>query len=104
MSLFSVLDPSDPDRARAIESLRLALKARNPDCVDHGLGHADSAIEALLLLKKQIPNSSELFAGCGQNAALDALGRYSIARARRGSFPHSPGNWGRFVEYEATRK
>ncbi len=104
VSLVSLLDPSDPDRPKAIESLRLALKARNPDFVQHGIGNADSAIEALLLLRKRIPDSSELFAGCGQESALIALSRYSIARARRGSFPLSPGNWGRFVEYEATKR
>ena len=104
VSLVSLLDPSDPDRPKTIESLRLALKARNPDFVERGIGNADSAMEALLLLQKRVTDSADLCAGCGQDDALDALARYSIARVRRGSFPLSPGNWGRFVEHEVSRR
>ena len=37
VSLVSALDSSDPDRVKLIDTLGLALKARNPDFVWHGI-------------------------------------------------------------------
>jgi hypothetical protein len=103
-SLASTLEPSDPDRSKAVESLRLALKARNCDFVQRGVGNANCAMEALLILERRLPNSAEIVGDCEQKAALGALARYAVARVRKGSFPVDPGVWGRFVEHQAARR
>ena len=95
-SLAAVLPPDDEDRPRILKSLRLALKARNPD-FQKGVCNADSSVEALVLVKSMPAGSFEKLQDCYIDEALDALERYAAHQFRKGKPALSPGAWGQLL-------
>lgn len=95
-SLAAVLPSDDKDLPRILESLRLALKTRNPD-FQKGVFNADSSVEALVLVKSMPANSYEKLQDCYIDEALDALERYAAHRFRKGKPALSPGAWGQLL-------
>jgi hypothetical protein len=104
VSLASALNEGAPDRKQAEEALRLALAARNPEFSQKGVGNADSAFEALLLLDERFPHSEESLGPAGQAAALATLEAYGVAKFRANSPPVAPGVWGRYLKRLASRE
>lgn len=97
ISLASALEETTPERKQADEALVRAMKARNVDFVAKGVGNADSALEALLLLRERFPNSDGTLGRAGQTAALAALEKYCVAKFRANSPPVAPAVWGQFL-------
>ncbi len=97
-ALAAVMPAEDPDLPQLVESLRLALSARNPD-FRKGVFNADSAVEALLMVKSLPPHVSEKLTGCETDEALEVLERYAAQayRARTGEL--GPGAWGQLLSY-----
>lgn len=102
-ALAAVLPRDDRDGPAVVESLRLALKARNPD-FRKGVANADSAVEALVRVKALPPHVAEKLAGCGTDEALDTLERYAAAGFRAGRGALGPGAWGQLLEYRRGNK
>jgi hypothetical protein len=63
----------------------------------------DSAFEALLLLELHLPDSTKRIGDVEQNAALDVLESYCLAKFRAGSPPVAPGVWGLYLDYASRR-
>ena len=102
-ALAAVIPKDDPDLPAVIESLRLALKARNPD-FEKGIFNADSAVEALVRVKTLPLHVSVKLADCGTGEALDTLERYAAESFRARKSPLGPGAWGQLLKYCHGRK
>ena len=101
--MLAVMLPDDPDYFTAIRCLRLALQARNPAFATKGVSNADSALEALLLVKGLPQNIAEDFQKTQIGSALDVLERYAASSYRTERPALSPGVWGRYLEAVVTR-
>jgi hypothetical protein len=88
-SLAAVLPADDEDLPPIIESLRLALRARNPD-FQKGVVNADSSVEALALVKSLPESVSKQLQECDVDEALDALHLYAAHQFRQGKPAFSP--------------
>lgn len=101
-ALAAVLPEQDADRPAIVESLRLALLARNPD-FDRGICNADSAVEALLVVHTLPSDIQQPLQDCRTEFALQTLERYAADRFRRGNPALSPGAWGQLLRHAARR-
>lgn len=102
-ALAAVLPKDDPDLPGIVESLRLALLARNPD-FEKGIVNADSTVEALLRVKSLPPHVAEKLTGCQTDEALATLERYAAAGFRVKKTPLGPGAWGLLLEHRKEHK
>jgi hypothetical protein len=102
-SLIAAMDDNDADRPTAISSLRLALRARNRDFVEHGIMSKDAALEALLLLKMEPKLRIPELGGCSTDEAIGVLERAVTAEYRSDRLPLAPGVWGGLLEYEKSK-
>ncbi len=99
VALAAALKNESHERQTAVNSLLLALRARDPDFTSNRIPDVESAFEALVLLQQYFPNSSRSMGDAKQADALRALASYCIAKVRAGGLPVSPGVWGRYLEY-----
>lgn len=97
-ALAMVISKDDTDLPAVVESLRLALSARNPD-FEKGIFNADSSVEALIRVKMLPGYVTEKLAGSKTDEALAALERYSAAGFRARKTPLGPGAWGQLLQY-----
>ena len=97
-ALAAVMPRDDADLPSIVESLRLALSARNPD-FEKGVFNADSSVEALVRVKKLPPHVAEKLADCNTNEALQTLERYAAEGFRARKSPLGPGAWGQLLAY-----
>lgn len=95
-ALAAVLPRDDPDLPAVTQSLRLALRARNPD-FQKGIINADSAVEALVRVKGLPPHVSGKLADCGTDEALAVLERHAVAGFRAQRAALGPGAWGQLL-------
>jgi hypothetical protein len=98
-SLAAAMDARDPERKICLRALTLALQARNREYTPKRICQIDAALEALLLLERDLPALPD----AGRAATLNLLSRYAAAWFRLGRAPVSPGVWGRYLEYVADR-
>ena len=101
-ALAAVMSNDDADLAAVVESLRLALSARNPD-FEKGVFNADSSVEALIRVKMLPPHVAEKLAECKTNEALGTLERYAAEGFRARKAPLGPGAWGQLLAYRNGR-
>lgn len=97
-ALATVMPKDDPDLPTVVQSLRLALIARNPD-FEKGVFNADSSMEALIQVKMLPPHVAEKLTECHTNEALEILELYSAEGFRARRAPLSPGAWGKLLAY-----
>lgn len=97
-TLAAVMPKDDTDLTAVVESLRLALAARNPD-FEKGIFNADSSMEALIRVKTLPPHVAEKLTDCKTNEAFEILERYAAEGFRARKNPLSPGAWGRLLAY-----
>lgn len=97
-TLASALPEDDADKPRVMETLRLALQARNGEYVDKGVCCVDSALEALCPLAKDFPPGDNRLGDEGRAAALDVLNRYVTAGMKRGKLATFAGPMGLLME------
>jgi hypothetical protein len=97
-ALASVMPKDDADLPAVVETLRLALSARNPD-FEKGIFNADSSVEALIRVKMLPPHVTEKLVDCKTNEALATLERYAAEGFRARKTPLGPGAWGQLLEY-----
>ena len=102
-ALVTVLPENDVDLPIVLESLRLALKVRNPD-YRQGVSNPDSVLEALLRVQALPKRVGVTLEGLGTPEALENLKRYTAAGFRAGSLAIGPGSRGQLLAYAATRK
>ncbi len=89
------LRTDDPERARALHGLRLALRARNGEIIARGIMTREKAMETLLLAGRLPLREIQ---DCLVNEARDILARALIADFRAGKLP-APKTWGGYLEY-----
>jgi len=63
----------------------------------------DKAMETLLLVRRVFATDKTFLDESRSTAALDVLGRFVSAEARRGKRPLGPREWGMFLAYGKTR-
>jgi len=97
-ALTAVMPKDDADLPAVVESLRLALSARNSD-FEKGIFNADSSVEALIRVKMLPPHVAEKLADCKTNEALATLEGYAREGFRARKSPLGPGAWGQLLEY-----
>lgn len=102
-ALAAVMPQDDADLPAVVESLRMALSARNPD-FEKGIFNADSSVEALIRVKLLTPHVAEKLADCKTNEALETLERYASEGFRARKSPLGPGAWGQLLEYRNQHK
>lgn len=100
-ALAQVLPPDDPELPEVVGSLRLALRARNPDFA-RGVTNADSAVEALLLVQSLPAGRTSQWTDCNTETALATLERYAVERFRNGNPALGPGAWGQLLRRTAS--
>ncbi|MFO0878359.1 MAG: hypothetical protein U0840_13545 [Gemmataceae bacterium] len=101
-TLAAVMPKDDADLPAVVESLRLALNARNPD-FRKGIVNADSTVEALVRVKSLPLHLAGKLTDCGTDEALDVLELYAAA-AFRAKWPTvGPGAWGQLLAYRKGR-
>ncbi len=95
-ALAAAMPPDDPDLPMIVESLQLALIARNPD-FQKGVFDADSAVEALVMVDSLPKHVAEKLIRSGTDEALAILEGYAAEafRARRGEL--GPNAWGHLL-------
>ena len=101
-ALAAAMPKDDADLPAVVDSLRLALSARNPD-FEKGIVNADSAVEALVRVKMLPPHVAEKLTGCKTDEALGTLERYAAEGFRAGKPPLGPGAWGQMLAYRNGR-
>jgi hypothetical protein len=101
--LAAMMPPDHAARAEIVSALSLGLKTRNAEMVARGVMNKDHAIESLLLMHHVFKNEAAFLRDTQSTAALDAIGRFVSEEARRGKQPLSPGAWGLFLEFIATK-
>lgn len=92
-ALAAVMPKDDADLPTVVESLQLALSARNPDFEKGGF-NADSSVEALIRVHQLPPHVAEKRADCKTNEAFEILERYAAQGFRARKAQLSPGAWG----------
>lgn len=97
-ALAAVMRKDDSELPAVVESLRLALLARNPDYAK-GIFNADSSMEALIRVKKLPPHVSDKLADCKTDEAFETLERYAAEGFRSRKAPLGPGAWGQLLAY-----
>jgi hypothetical protein len=97
-ALAVVVPKDDADLPAVVDSLRLALSARNPD-FEKGIFNADSSVEALIRVKMLPPHVAEKLADCKTNEAFETLERYAAEGFRARQTPLGPGAWGQLLAY-----
>jgi hypothetical protein len=97
-AMAAVMPKDDADLPAVVESLRLALSARNPD-FEKGIFNADSSVEALIRVKSLPTHVAEKLVECKTNEALATLERYAAEGFRARKTPLGPGAWGQLLEY-----
>lgn len=103
-SLAAAMKPDDPDRERAITSLRLALVTRNTEFVTQGISNKDSALEGMLAVVR-LPKSDETQLRATQTReAIAVVERQITAEYRTGKLPLSPAVWGLFIEWKSENR
>ena len=102
-ALAAVLPKDDPDLPGIVESLRLALLARNPD-FEKGIVNADSTVEALVRVKSLPPHVAEKLTGCRTDETLATLERYAAEGFRAKKTPLAPAAWGLLLEHRKEQK
>ncbi|MFO0820520.1 MAG: hypothetical protein U1A77_21415 [Pirellulales bacterium] len=95
-ALATVMPKDDADLPAVVESLWLALLARNPD-FEKGIFNADSSVEALVRVKMLPPRLAEQLADCKTDEALATLERYAAEGFRARKAPLGPGAWGQLL-------
>jgi hypothetical protein len=104
LAALAVVTPKDDaDLPAVVESLRLALNARNPD-YKKGIVNADSTVEALVRVKSLPLHVAGKLTDCGTDEVLDVLEQYAAAgfRAKRAAL--GPGAWGQLLAYRKGRE
>jgi len=86
-----------------VNALALGLKTRNTEMIERGVMTKDHALESLLLVKCVFQNEPSFLRDTRTNEALDAIGRLVSEEALRGKQPLSPGAWGLFLEFVASK-
>jgi hypothetical protein len=104
VSLSAALKDNPHERKTSIESLLLALRARDYDFTSKGIPDVDSAFEALVLLQQYFPDSDRSIGSAQQGQALNALSAYCVSKVRDGGLPVAPGVWGRYLVYARGKK
>jgi hypothetical protein len=97
VSLASALEESSAEQRQALDALRLALQARNKDFIAKGIGNTDLALEALLLLEQNFPDSTRSVGEAGQKEAVDAIEAYCVAKMRDKQPALMPAAWGLYL-------
>lgn len=97
-ALAAVMPEDDADLPSVVESMRLALSARNPD-FEKGIFNADSSVEALIRVKRLPPHVAEKLMDCETNEAFETLERYASEGFRARKSPLGPGTWGQLLAY-----
>jgi hypothetical protein len=100
-ALVAVLPKDDADLVVVTDSLRLALRARNPDFM-RGVINGDSAVAALINVTSLPPSIQRNLTSSGTEEALDVLERYATAGFRQGKTPLGPSAWGHLLARNAT--
>lgn len=90
---------SHEHRPEILRALSLGLKTRNSEMVARGVMNKESALEALLTVRSAFREEPDFLRETMSDQALQVLGRFVSAEARRGKQPIAPGPWGKFLEY-----
>lgn len=98
-ALAAAMPKDDADLSAVVDSLRLALSARNPD-FEKGIFNADSSVEALVRVEMLPPHVAVKLTGCKTDEALGTLERYAADGFRAGKPPLGPGAWGQLLAYQ----
>ena len=101
--LAAVMPKEDPARPVILRSLQLGLRARNQDFLGPGACDRNKAMEALLLVSRELRGEKELMRESLTAEALDALGKLTSDQYRSGKAPLGPCEWGLFLESVAGR-
>ena len=99
VALAAALKDDGVERPQAVNALRLALEARDPEFTGGTIPDVESALEALVLLQQYLPESSREIGKVQQLAALRAVADYCVANVRAGRLPVAPSAWGRYLNY-----
>ncbi len=102
-ALAAVMPKVDADLPAVVESLRLALSARNPD-FEKGIFNADSSVEALIRVKMLPPHVAEKLADCKTKEAFETLEVYAAEGFRARKTPLGPGAWGQLLAYRKSHQ
>ena len=102
-ALAAVMPKDDADLPVIVESLRLALNARNPD-YQRGVVNPDAVLETLILVKSLPKHVAEKLNDCGTDEALENLERYATDRFQTRKSPIGPAAWGQLLAYVKDRK
>lgn len=97
-ALAAVMPKDDADLPAVVESLRMALLARNPD-FEKGIFNADSSVEALVRVKLLPNHIAKKLTECKTDEALETLERYAAEGFRLRKAPLSPGAWGQLLAF-----
>ena len=97
-ALAAVMPRDDADLPAVVESLRLALSARNPD-FEKGVFNVDSSVEALIRVKLLPPHVAEKLSECNIDEAFEILECYAAEGFRTRKSPLGPGAWGQLLAY-----
>jgi hypothetical protein len=101
--LAAVMPPDHAARPEMVGALSIGLKTRNAEMVTRGVMNKDHAIESLLLVNHVFKSDTAFLRDTQSTAVLDAIGRLVSEEARRGKQPLSPGAWGLFLEFIASK-
>lgn len=102
-SLVAVMPKEDAARPVLLDSLRLALKARNPEFASKGIMNIDSSIEALVAVEK-LPAAIQAELGrCHVAEALNVLERYAAYGVMKGKPSAGPEACALLLERAARR-
>lgn len=97
-ALAAVMPKDDADLPAVVESLRMALLARNPE-FEKGVFNADSSVEALVRVKLLPVHVAQSLTECKTGEALETLERYAAEGFRLRKSPLGPGAWGQLLAY-----
>lgn len=97
-ALAAAMPNDDADLPAVVDSLRLALSARNPD-FQKGIFNADSSMEALIRVKMLPPHVAVRLTECKTQEALETLERYAAEGFRARKPRLGPGAWGQLLAY-----
>jgi hypothetical protein len=88
-----------------VESLRLGLKARNPD-YERGVMNPDSVLETLIWVASLPARVAVQLGDTGNRGALENLERYTAAgfRSGRRTITIAPSAWGQLLAYAKSRQ
>lgn len=103
VQLVAVTPTDHAARPELMNALSRGLKTRNAEMVERGVMNKDHALEALLLVNQIFKTDEAFLRDTQSSTALDAIGRLVSEEARRGKQPLSPGPWGLFLEFIASK-